>query len=37
VIREAVERAADAVEVILRDGIEQAMDRFNRRAAVSAL
>lgn len=35
VMREAVERAADAVEVILREGIEQAMDRFNRREALS--
>jgi PTH1 family peptidyl-tRNA hydrolase len=35
VIREAVERAADAAEVILREGIEPAMDRFNRTPALS--
>jgi PTH1 family peptidyl-tRNA hydrolase len=35
-VRESVERAADAVEVVMREGIEQAMDRFNRRQAVSA-
>ena len=32
VVEEAVERAADAVETILREGIEVAMGRFNRRA-----
>ncbi len=32
-IREAIERAADAVEVVLREGIQRAMERFNRKAA----
>ncbi len=36
-VDEALDRAADAVEVALREGIQRAMDRFNRRqAAVSA-
>ncbi len=35
-VEEAVERAADAVEAVLRDGIHRAMDRFNRRAAPAA-
>jgi len=35
-VEEAVERAADAVEVALRDGIHRAMDRFNRRTAPAA-
>ncbi len=36
-IAEAVERAADAVETLLREGIQRAMDRFNQRtAALSA-
>ncbi len=33
VVAEAVERAADAVETALQEGIERAMDRFNRRTA----
>lgn len=32
VVAEAVERAADAVETILREGLEAAQGRFNRRA-----
>lgn len=35
-VEEAVERAADAVEAVLRDGIHRAMDRFNRRGAPAA-
>lgn len=31
VLDEALEKAADAVEVILRDGVAAAMNRFNRR------
>jgi len=32
IIEEAVERAADAVETVFREGVEVAMNRFNRRA-----
>jgi PTH1 family peptidyl-tRNA hydrolase len=32
-VAEMIERAAVAVRVILREGVESAMDRFNRRAA----
>jgi peptidyl-tRNA hydrolase len=31
VLREAVFRAVDAAEMILEDGVEAAMNRFNRR------
>lgn len=31
-VAEMIERAAAAVRVILREGIQPAMDRFNRRA-----
>ncbi|GIW43424.1 MAG: peptidyl-tRNA hydrolase [Candidatus Binatia bacterium] len=32
-VAEAIERAADAVETIIRDGVEVAMNRFNPRGA----
>lgn len=35
-VEEALERAADAVEVALREGLHRAMDRFNRKAVVAA-
>lgn len=35
-VEEALERAADAVEAVLREGIQRAMDRFNRRASPAA-
>ena len=36
VIEEAVQRAADAVETILTDGVERAMNRFNSKPALGA-
>lgn len=33
VVAEAVERAAEAVETVLSEGMERAMDRFNRKTA----
>jgi len=32
VIKEAIQLAADAVETILSDGLQAAMNRFNKRA-----